>query len=257
MRAEPAPRLMAVNIDEGEPGTFKDRHYLERDPHRFLEGMLIAAWAVGIDRIYVYLRDEYAGCREILTRELAALAADAPAPLPHIDLRRGAGAYICGEESAMIESIEGKRGMPRLRPPYVAQVGLFGRPTLEHNMETLFWVRDILEKGGEWFAGQGRQRPQGPALVLGVGPRRQARRSPGAGGHHGARADRRVLRRHAAGPRVLRLPAGRRVGRDPAGQHGRHPARFRHAAAVRLLHRLGRGGDPVAARHAHATQRST
>src|SRR5438105_6185884 len=156
VRAEPAPRLMAVNIDEGEPGTFKDRYYLERDPHRFIEGMLIAAWAVGIEEIYVYLRDEYAACRAVLARELAALQANPPRPMPHIHLRRGAGAYICGEESAMIESIEGKRGMPRLRPPYVAQVGLFGRPTLEHNMETLYWVRDILEKGPEWFASQGR-----------------------------------------------------------------------------------------------------
>ncbi|HYT96758.1 MAG TPA: NAD(P)H-dependent oxidoreductase subunit E [Casimicrobiaceae bacterium] len=161
VRAEPAPRLMAVNIDEGEPGTFKDRYYLERDPHRFIEGMLIAAWAVGIDNIYVYLRDEYAACRALLTCELAALAADPPCRLPRIDLRRGAGAYICGEESAMIESIEGKRGMPRLRPPYVAQVGLFGRPTLEHNMETLYWVRDILEKGADWFAGQGRHGRKG------------------------------------------------------------------------------------------------
>jgi len=154
--AEPGPRLMAVNIDEGEPGTFKDRWYLERDPHRFLEGMLIAAKIVGIAEIYVYLRDEYAACREILSRELAVLAADPPCPLPVIHLRRGAGAYICGEESAMMESIEGKRGMPRLRPPYVAQVGLFGRPTLEHNMETLYWVRDILEKGAVWFASHGR-----------------------------------------------------------------------------------------------------
>src|SRR5436190_13611922 len=161
VRAEPAPRLMAVNIDEGEPGTFKDRYYLERDPHRFIEGMLIAAWAVGIDNIYVYLRDEYAACRALITRELAALAADPPCPLPRIDLRRGAGAYICGEESAMIESIEGKRGMPRLRPPYVAQVGVFGRPTLEHNMETLYWVRDILEKGAAWFASQGRRERKG------------------------------------------------------------------------------------------------
>ena len=161
VRAEAAPRLMAVNIDEGEPGTFKDRYYLERDPHRFLEGMLIAAWAVGIDAIYIYLRDEYAGCRAVLARELDALAADSPCPLPKIELRRGAGAYICGEESAMIESIEGKRGMPRLRPPYVAQVGLFGRPTLEHNMETLYWVRDILERGAEWFAGQGRHGRKG------------------------------------------------------------------------------------------------
>ena len=135
--AEPAPRLLAINIDEGEPGTFKDRYYLERDPHRFLEGMLIAAWAVDSLEIYVYLRDEYAGCRELLQRELGSLHANPPCKLPKIHLRRGAGAYICGEESAMIESIEGKRGMPRLRPPYVAQVGLFNRPTLEHNMETL------------------------------------------------------------------------------------------------------------------------
>jgi formate dehydrogenase beta subunit len=161
VRAESAPRLMAINIDEGEPGTFKDRYYLERDPHRFLEGMLIAAWAVGIGDIYVYLRDEYAGCRAALEREISALEADPPCPLPTIHLRRGAGAYICGEESAMIESIEGKRGMPRLRPPYVAQVGLFGRPTLEHNMETLLWVREILEKGAAWFAGQGRNGRKG------------------------------------------------------------------------------------------------
>ncbi len=139
--AEPAPRLMAINIDEGEPGTFKDRYYLERDPHRFIEGALIAAWAVGIDTIYIYLRDEYHGCRAILEREIAALQANPPYAIPEIHLRRGAGAYICGEESSMIESIEGKRGEPRLRPPYVAQVGLFGRPTLEHNMETLHWVR--------------------------------------------------------------------------------------------------------------------
>ena len=161
VRGEPAPRLLAVNVDEGEPGTFKDRHYLERDPHRFIEGMLIAAWAVAAAEVYVYLRDEYAHCREILARELAALAADPPCPLPPIHLRRGAGAYICGEESAMIESIEGKRGMPRLRPPYVAQVGLFGRPTLEHNLETLYWVRDILEKGAGWFAGHGRRGRRG------------------------------------------------------------------------------------------------
>lgn len=159
--AEPAPRLMAINIDEGEPGTFKDRYYLERDPHRFLEGTVIAAWAVGIDAVYIYLRDEYHGCRAILERELAALQNDPPCPLPAFHLRRGAGAYICGEESAMIESIEGRRGEPRLRPPYVAQVGLFGRPTLEHNMETLHWVRDILEKGPAWFAGHGRHGRKG------------------------------------------------------------------------------------------------
>jgi len=159
--AEPSPRLMAINIDEGEPGTFKDRYYLERDPHRFLEGALIAAWAVGIDAIYIYLRDEYHGCRAILEREIAALRANPPYPLPEIHLRRGAGAYICGEESSMIESIEGKRGEPRLRPPYVAQVGVFGRPTLEHNMETLHWVRDIIEKGPDWFAGHGRHGRKG------------------------------------------------------------------------------------------------
>jgi formate dehydrogenase beta subunit len=161
VRAEPGPRLMAVNIDEGEPGTFKDRHYLERDPHRFIEGMLIAAWAVGIEDIYVYLRDEYHACRVMLERELGALIASPPGPLPRIHLRRGAGAYICGEESAMIESIEGKRGMPRLRPPYVAQVGVFGRPTLEHNMETLLWVRDLLEQGPEWFSKHGRNGRKG------------------------------------------------------------------------------------------------
>jgi formate dehydrogenase beta subunit len=161
VRAEPGPRLMAVNVDEGEPGTFKDRHYLERDPHRFLEGMLIAAWAVGIEDIYVYLRDEYHACREMLEREIAALKHDPPADLPRIHLRRGAGAYICGEESAMIESIEGRKGMPRLRPPYVAQVGLFDRPTLEHNMETLFWVRDLIEQGAQWFSKHGRHDRKG------------------------------------------------------------------------------------------------
>jgi formate dehydrogenase beta subunit len=159
--AEPEPRVMAVNIDEGEPGTFKDRWYLERDPHRFLEGMLIAAWCAGVGEIWIYLRDEYAGCRAILERELARLRAETPCALPPIHLRRGAGAYICGEESAMIESIEGKRGMPRLRPPYVAQVGLFGRPTLEHNMETVYWVREIVEKGAQWFAAQGRNGRKG------------------------------------------------------------------------------------------------
>ena len=161
VRAEAGPRYMAVNIDEGEPGTFKDRHFLERDPHRFLEGMLVAAWAVGIGKIWIYLRDEYHACREALEREIAALQADPPGPLPEIHLRRGAGAYICGEESAMIESIEGRRGMPRLRPPYVAQVGVFGRPTLEHNFETLHWVREILEKGADWFASQGRHGRKG------------------------------------------------------------------------------------------------
>ena len=156
VRAEPTPRLMAVNIDEGEPGTFKDRHYLERDPHRFLEGVLIAAQVVGTEAVYIYLRDEYHECRHLLQREIAALQANPPCPLPRIELRRGAGSYVCGEESAMIESIEGKRGEPRMRPPYIAQTGLFGRPTLEHNFETLYWVRDIVEKGPGWFASHGR-----------------------------------------------------------------------------------------------------
>ena len=155
VRAQAAPRLMAVNIDEGEPGTFKDRTYLERDPHRFLEGLLVAAQVVGIDACYIYLRDEYHGARAMLQREIAKLQANPPCQLPLIELRRGAGAYICGEESAMIESIEGKRGEPRMRPPYIAEVGLFGRPTLEHNFETLYWVRDIVEKGAGWFAGFG------------------------------------------------------------------------------------------------------
>lgn len=163
--AQPAPRLMAINADEGEPGTFKDREWLEREPHRVLEGMLIGAWAVGATDCYFYLRDEYAGLRTLLEREFAALSgwlpgvwpgtADAPRPVLH--LRRGAGAYVCGEESAMLESIEGRRGMPRLRPPYVAQVGLFGRPTLVNNPETLYWAATILERGAEWYASHGRR----------------------------------------------------------------------------------------------------
>jgi len=161
VREQTAPRLMAVNIDEGEPGTFKDRTYLERDPHRFLEGMLIAAHVVGIEAIYIYLRDEYHACRQVLETELAKLQTNFPVGLPKIELRRGAGAYICGEESAMIESIEGKRGEPRMRPPYIAQVGLFGRPTLEHNFETLYWVRDIVQKGPAWFSGYGRHDRKG------------------------------------------------------------------------------------------------
>ncbi len=161
VKSQPAPRILAVNIDEGEPGTFKDRYYLERDPHRFIEGMLIATQVIGIDRIYIYLRDEYAACRALLEKELDALRSAPPCELPPIQLRRGAGAYICGEESAMIESIEGKRGMPRLRPPYVAQEGAFGHPTLVQNMESLHWVRDILEKGPGWFSAQGRHGRRG------------------------------------------------------------------------------------------------
>jgi formate dehydrogenase len=153
--------MVAINIDEGEPGTFKDRFYLETDPHRFIEGTLIACWAINAEEIYIYLRDEYAGCRMLLEKELEKLKKTPPCKLPKIHLRRGAGAYICGEESAMIESIEGKPGMPRLRPPYVADVGLFGLPTLEQNMETMHWVRDIIEKGPDWFSSNGRRDRKG------------------------------------------------------------------------------------------------
>jgi formate dehydrogenase beta subunit len=161
VRAERAPRMFAVNGDEGEPGTFKDRYYLERDPHRFIEGMLIAAWVVEAADTYFYLRDEYPEVRLLLADELAKVDRAGLSRHTRVHLRRGAGAYICGEESAMIESIEGKRGLPRHRPPYVAQVGLFGRPTLEQNVETLFWIRDIVEKGAEWFSSQGRHDRKG------------------------------------------------------------------------------------------------
>jgi formate dehydrogenase beta subunit len=161
VRQEPGPRLLAVNGDEGEPGTFKDRYFLETDPHRFLEGMLIAAWVVEAADIYIYLRDEYPQCHAILQTELAAIEAAGLSHHAHVHLRRGAGAYICGEESAMLESIEGKRGLPRQRPPFPAQVGLFGRPTLCNNVETLFWVRDIVEKGADWFTGHGRNGRKG------------------------------------------------------------------------------------------------
>jgi formate dehydrogenase beta subunit len=161
VRQEPAPRLMAVNGDEGEPGTFKDRYFLETDPHRFLEGMLIAAWVVEAAEVYIYLRDEYPQCQAILESEIAAVEAAGLGGHTRIHLRRGAGAYICGEESAMLESIEGKRGLPRQRPPFPAQVGLFGRPTLCNNIETLYWVRDLVEKGGDWFTSQGRNGRKG------------------------------------------------------------------------------------------------
>jgi len=156
VRSYPGPRLVVVNADEGEPGTFKDKHYLETNPHRVLEGALIAAWAVEADTVYIYLRDEYPAVRQLLQAEIGALEASGAAPHARIELRRGAGAYICGEESAMIESIEGKRALPRHRPPYVAQKGLFGRPTLVNNVETLYWIRDILDRGPDWFVGQGR-----------------------------------------------------------------------------------------------------
>jgi len=161
VRAEPAPRMFAVNADEGEPGTFKDRYYLERDPHRFIEGVLLAAWVVGARDTYIYIRDEYPELRLMLAEEITKVEKAGLSPHTNLHLRRGAGAYICGEESAMIESIEGKRGLPRHRPPYVAQVGLFGRPTLEQNVETLFWIRDIIEKGAEWMTSQGRHERKG------------------------------------------------------------------------------------------------
>ncbi|HEX8199358.1 MAG TPA: NAD(P)H-dependent oxidoreductase subunit E [Isosphaeraceae bacterium] len=161
VQQQSGPRLLAINADEGEPGTFKDRHYLETDPHRFLEGMLVAAWSVEAQAAYIYLRDEYPHIRAILLREIDRLEAEGIVAPGHIHLRRGAGAYICGEETAMLESIEGKRGYPRHKPPFPTQVGLFGRPTLIHNVETVYWVRDILERGPEWLAGQGRNRRQG------------------------------------------------------------------------------------------------
>jgi NADH:ubiquinone oxidoreductase subunit F (NADH-binding)/NADH:ubiquinone oxidoreductase subunit E len=155
VRSYPGPRLMTINGDEGEPGTFKDRFYLERGPHQMFEGALIAAWAVEAERIYLYMRDEYPAALHILAHEIAALEKAGITKKGEIELRRGAGAYICGEESAMIESIEGKRGYPRNRPPYIAEVGLFGRPTLNHNVETLYWVPQILSKGAKWFTDQG------------------------------------------------------------------------------------------------------
>ncbi len=156
VRAGSAPRYMCINADEGEPGTFKDRFYLETRPHQFLEGTLIACWGMGAEACYIYLRDEYPAIREILLKEIKGLEREGLVAPGYIELRRGAGAYICGEESAMIESIEGKRGFPRHRPPYVAQVGLFGRPTLVHNVETVYWMPEILRRGAEWFAAQGK-----------------------------------------------------------------------------------------------------
>ncbi len=161
VRKEAGPRLMAVNGDEGEPGTFKDRHYLRLDPHRFLEGMLIAAWVVEAQEIFIYLRDEYPELRLMLLDEIAKIERAGLTRHTRVHLRRGAGAYICGEESAMIESIEGKRGLPRHRPPYVAQVGIFDRPTLVQNIETLYWIRDIVEKGADWFTSHGRRDRKG------------------------------------------------------------------------------------------------
>jgi len=161
VRQEAGPRLLAVNADEGEPGTFKDRYFLETDPNRMIEGMLIAAWVIEAAEVYIYLRDEYPQCRTILASEIAAIEAAGLAPHTRIHLRRGAGAYICGDETAMLESIEGKRGLPRHKPPFPSQVGLFGRPTLINNVETLYWVRDIVEQGPEWFTREGRNGRKG------------------------------------------------------------------------------------------------
>jgi len=161
VRQEAAPRLMAINADEGEPGTIKDRIYLEAHPHRFLEGMLVAAWVVEAGDVYIYLRDEYPAVREILLKEIAGVERAGLNGGTRIHLRRGAGAYICGEESAMLESIEGKRGLPRHKPPFPSQVGLFGRPTLIHNVETVYWVREIVERGAAWFQSHGRNGRKG------------------------------------------------------------------------------------------------
>src|SRR6267378_67220 len=205
---EPGPRLMAINGDEGEPGTFKDRYYLETDPHRFIEGMLIGAHVVEAPEIYVYIRDEYPASRQIIEREIAKL----PTGGPVLHMRRGAGAYICGEESSLLESIEGKRGLPRHKPPYPFQVGLFGLPTLINNIETLWWVRDIVEKGADWWKSHGRN-------------------------------DRHGLRSYSVSGRVKK--PGMKLA--PAGITGRYSARFRHTGKIRLLYRFGRGHHPVRA----------
>jgi NADH:ubiquinone oxidoreductase subunit F (NADH-binding) len=243
VRAEPPPRLFAVNGDEGEPGTFKDRYYLGLDPHRFIEGMLIAAWVVEAADTYFYLRDEYPELRLMLEGEIEKAVAAGLSRHTNVHMRRGAGAYICGEESAMIESIEGKRGLPRHRPPYVAQVGLFGRPTLEQNVETLYWVRDIVEKGAAWFTSYGRRERKGfrsfsvsgrvkkPGVVLapaGVTARELIDE------FCGGMADGHAFKGY--------LPGG------ASGVDGRPSARFRDVGEIRLLRRLARGCDPVRAR---------
>ena len=241
VRGEPGPRLMAVNGDEGEPGTFKDQLYLNTDPHRFLEGMLIGAHVVEAADVYIYLRDEYPISREILAREIAKL----PAGGPRIHLRRGAGAYICGEESSLIESLEGKRGLPRHKPPFPFQVGLFDRPTLINNVETLFWVRDLIERGAEWWKSHGRNGRVGLRSYSVSGRVKE----PGVKLAPAGLTIQELIDEYCGGmgdgPHLRGLPARRRLGRHPAGLDERHPARFRHAREVRLLHRLGRRRDPV------------
>ena len=240
--AERGPRVMAVNIDEGEPGTFKDRWYLERDPHRFLEGMLVAAWCAGVGEIWIYLRDEYAGCRAILETELTKLqreaavcaAADSSAPgRGRLHLRRRVG-------DDRVDRRQARHAAPA---PALRRAGRPLRPPdarAQHG-DGVLGARDRRE-GRAMVRRAGAQRPQRTALVLGVGTGEEARRAPRAGGHHRARADRGVLRRHAGRARVLCLPSRRRLGRHPAGLEGRHPARLRHAAAARLLHRFGGRG---------------
>ncbi len=239
VRANPGLRYLAVNGDEGEPGTFKDRYYLERTPHLMLEGMLIAAWAVEAEKCFVYMRDEYPAVLEIFRREIAALE-DAGIVLPgEVELRRGAGAYICGEESAMIESIEGKRGIPRQRPPYVAAVGIFDRPDTGAQRGNPALDRADLPRGSGSPQHGRAERAQGAALLLGLGPGGDAGRLSAAGRiddyrHH------RGGRRHGARAQLQGLPAGRAVLGPSARVDERHPARLRHAAAARNLHRLCR-----------------
>ena len=245
MRAEPAPRLFAVNADEGEPGTFKDRYYLERDPHRFIEGMLIAAWVVEAPETYLYIRDEYPEVRLMLAEEIAKVEAAGLAPHTKLHLRRGAGAYICGEELAMIELIEGKRGLPRHRPPYVAQVGLFGRPTLEQNVETLYLdprhrregravvdgARPSRRKGFRSFSVSGRVKKPGVVLApAGVTARELIEE------FCGGMIDGETFKGY--------LPGGASGGIS-AGLDGRRAARLRHAGKIRLLRRLARRCHPV------------
>ena len=232
---------MSINGDEGEPGTFKDRWFLERDPHRTLEGAMIAAHAVEAERIYFYMRNEYPGVLEILRREIAALEAAGIAPPGFIELRRGAGAYICGEESAMIESIEGKRGLPRNRPPYIAEVGIFGRPTLNQNVETLWWIRDILQKGPEWFASQGREGHPGPRSWSVSGRVKK----PGVVRAPAGVTVRELIEDYCGGMLdghrfTAYLPGGASGGILPAAM-GDHSARFRRRAReARRVRRLAR-----------------
>ena len=243
VRAEPAPRMFAVNADEGEPGTFKDRYYLERDPHRFIEGVLIAAWVVEAPETYIYIRDEYPELRLMLADEIARIESAGLSPHTKLHLRRGAGAYICGEESAMIELIEGKRGLPRHRPPYVAQVGLFGRPTLEQNVETMFWIRDIIEKGAEWATSQGRHERKGFRSFSVSG----RVKNPGVKLAPAGITMRELVDEFCGGMQDGHefkgyLPGGPSGGILP-GLHGRYSARFRNPREIRLLRGVARGCD--------------